>query len=191
VPSTSLSGDLELFGLPTLLQSLTGVGANGILTLFDCDENVISTIRFVQGRVESSQTGTLRREASVYQLFEKPSPGTFAFRSETDLQPTKDDGPGFDVMNLILEGVRRYDEFQRAAALVPDDAVLRSAGSGPTAVEDEPNEALIESVWEGAIAGVAASELDQKLPVDSYRVRRLLAQWVEAGSLSHAAGPAN
>jgi hypothetical protein len=132
----------------------------------------------------------LRREAAVYQLLEKPSPGTFAFRNETDLQPT-DDEPGFDVMSLIMEGVRRYDEFQRAAALVPDDAVLQSAGTGPTPVEDEPNEALIESVWERAIAGAAASELDQELPVDSYRVRRLLAQWVEAGTLSHAAAPAN
>jgi hypothetical protein len=190
-PAASLSGDLELFGLPNVLQSLSGVGANGTLTLFDLDENVISTIRFVQGRVRNCQTGLLRREAAVYQLLVKPSPGTFAFRNETDLQPTEDDGPGFDVMSLIMEGVRRYDEFQRAAALVPDDAVLQSAGSGRTPVEDEPNEALIESVWERAIAGAAASELDQELPVDSYRVRRLLAQWVEAGALSHAAAPAN
>jgi hypothetical protein len=58
-------------------------------------------------------------------------------------------------------------------------------------VEDEPNEALIESVWERAVAGVAASELEQEMPVDSYRVRRLLARWIEAGTLSHAAAPAN
>jgi hypothetical protein len=190
-PSPSLSGDLELFGLPNVLQSLTGVGANGTLTLFDREENVISTILFVQGRVRNCQTGMLRREAAVYQLFEKPALGTFAFRNETDLQSAEDEGPGFDVMGLIMEGVRRYDEFQRASALVPDDAVLQSVGNGPTPVEDEPNEALVESVWERAAAGVAASELDQEMPVDSYRVRRLLAAWVEAGTLSHAAAPAN
>jgi hypothetical protein len=190
-PSASLSGDLELFGLPNLLQSLNGVGANGTLTLFDHDENVMSTIRFVQGRVENCQTGMLRREAAVYQLFEKPSPGTFAFRSETDVGPTSDEGAGFDVTGLIMEGVRRYDELQRASALVPDDAVLQGAGSGPTPVEDEPNEALIESVWERAISGIPASELDRELPVDSYRVRRLLAQWVEQGSLCHGAAHAN
>jgi hypothetical protein len=190
-PSASLSGDLELFGLPNVLQSLHGVGANGTLTLFDGEENVLSTIRFVQGRVGNSQTGMLRREAAVYQLFEKPSPGTFAFRNESDVESAEDEGPGFDVMSLIMEGVRRYDEFQRAAALVPDDAVLQSAGSAATPVEDEPNEALIESVWERAVTGVSAAELDQELPVDSYRVRRLLAQWVEAGVLSTVGAPAS
>ena len=90
-------------------------------------------------------------------------------------------------MSLIMEGVRRYDEFQRASALVPDDAVLESAGSEASPVEDEANEALIESVWERAVAGASPSELDQEMPVDSYRIRRLLAQWVEAGALCHTA----
>ncbi len=189
--SSSLSGDLELFGLPNVLQSLNGVAANGTLTLFDSDESIMSTIRFVKGRVSHCQTGMLRREAAMYQLFEKPSPGSFAFRSGTDVQPPEDEGTGLDVMSLIMEGVRRYDEFQRASALVPDDAVLESAGSEASPVEDEANEALIESVWERAIAGASPSELDEEMPVDSYRIRRLLAQWVEAGALSHTAASAS
>lgn len=188
--SPGLSGDLELFGLPNLLQSLSGVDANGTLTLFDVDQNVMSTVRFSGGRVGECQTGMLRREAAIYQLFEKPSPGTFAFRSEGDADPTDEENPGLDVMSIIMEGVRRYDEFQRAVALVPDNAVLESAQPHASPVEDEPNEALVESVWERASAGVTAGELDAEFPVDAYRVRRLLAQWVESGALRPTATPA-
>lgn len=182
-PSPGILGDLELFGLPNLLQSLAGVDANGVLTLFDREENIVSTICFLKGQLDRCQTGPLRREAAVYQLFEKPFPGSFAFRSGNEGEPAQNDGSRLEVMGLILEGVRRYDEFVRASTLVPDDAVLTSAGSALSPFKDEPNEALVESVWERVASGATPSQLDQEFPVDSYRVRRLLAHWVETGSL--------
>ena len=184
-PTPGISGDLELFGLPNLLQSLASLEAQGLLTLFDRDQNVVSTIRFANGKIGNCQTGMLRREAAVYQLFEKPSPGTFAFRSDGDGEAPREDGAGLDIMSLVMEGVRRYDEFQRASALVPDGAILESAMKEASPVEDEANEALVESVWERVTDGISPSKLDDEFPVDSYRVRRLLAQWVEAGSLRH------
>ena len=182
-PSPGILGDLELFGLPNLLQSLAGVDANGVLTLFDRAENIVSTIHFLKGQLDRCQTGPLRREAAVYQLFEKPFPGSFAFRSGNDGEPAQNDGSRLEVMGLIMEGVRRYDEFLRASTLVPDDAVLTSAGTAASPFKDEPNEALVESVWERVASGATPSQLDQEFPVDSYRVRRLLAHWVETGSL--------
>jgi hypothetical protein len=38
-------------------------------------------------------------------------------------------------------------------------------------------------VWQRAYSGAPALECEKDLPVDSYRVRRMLAHWIEEGAL--------
>jgi hypothetical protein len=183
-PAASLSGDLELFGLPNLLQNLADNRASGTLTLFTADRTMASVLALEGGRLRSCQTGALRGKDAFYQLCEKPFPGTFALAAHRDAGAEKAGEPALEIIPLVLEGLRRHDELRQAAALVGDEARLQGTGTVPTPLPDETNEALVETVWKMALAGTPPRECESEVPVDAYRVRRLLAHWVEEGAVA-------
>jgi len=43
--------------------------------------------------------------------------------------------------------------------------------------------AQVESIWDAVRSGMTAAACERKFPVDSYRIRRLLAYWIEKGAL--------
>jgi hypothetical protein len=90
-----------------------------------------------------------------------------------------------DVLGLLLEGVRRYDDFQRAAAVAPDTATFKPTGAQHSAPEDEDPD-FATYVWSQAASGKTPLEAEVTLSTDSYRVRRLLARWIEEGALKAA-----
>jgi hypothetical protein len=184
--SPSLSGDLELFGLPNLLQNLADNRATGVLTLFTADRAVASVLALEEGRLRSCQTGVLRGREAFYQLCEKPFPGTFALASHREARADKSAEPAQEITGLILEGMRRHDEFRRAVALVGDASRLQGTAVVPTPLEGETNEDLVETIWKMALAGTSPLQCEGEVPVDAYRVRRLLAHWVEEGALGVA-----
>jgi hypothetical protein len=180
----SLSGDLELFGLPNLLQNLADNKATGALTLFTTDRTIVSVLNLDGGRLRSCQTGALRGKDAFYQVCERPFPGTFALSGHREAKPEGSPEPAQDLVPLILEGLRRHDELRRATALVADDARLAGTGVAPTAVDGETDRSLVETVWKAVLAGTPPRRCETEVPVDAYRVRRLLAHWVEEGALS-------
>jgi hypothetical protein len=181
--TASLSGDLEVFGLPNLLQNLADNRVTGTLTLFDEEGHVAATLVLEKGQLRSGQHGNLRGPEAVYQLVERPFPGQFAFVTPREPAPEAAGGDVHELAPLLLEGLRRYDELRLARALVPDQAVLKPTGLAPSGLADEPNEALVESVWDAVVSGATPARCERKFPVDSYRIRRLLAHWVEKGAL--------
>jgi hypothetical protein len=183
-PPAGLSGDLELFGLPNLMQTLAQSSLTGILSILDVQGRTRATVLFENGRFRGGQCGAVIGEEAVYQLFEKPFPGTFAFVSR-DINSHQRIGPPADVIGLLLDGARRYDEFKRAEAVVPGGARLKPAGKAHGVPPDEdPDFAIL--VWKGITSGKTVEECEEVISIDSYRVRRLTAFWVEEGSLQAA-----
>jgi hypothetical protein len=79
--------------------------------------------------------------------------------------------------------MRRYDEFQEAAAVLPDAVALAATGQKPTAHPAEKDGSFLQAVWERASQGGTARDIEDALTWDSYRVRRVLVHWVEQGAL--------
>ena len=181
--AASLSGDLELFELPSLLQSLGVSEVKGVLVLRDQKGNAVGSITMEHGKVRGAQVGILKGDDACYQFFERPFPGTFAFTKQ-DIPPRKEgDPPLREVVPLLLEGMRRYDEFQRSSALVPDDLYLAASGQKPTALAEEADAVLQQQIWARASTGASPRLCEESIPADSFRIRRLFAHWVEEGSL--------
>ena len=187
--TASLSGDLEVFGLPNLLQNMADNRVTGTLTLFDEEGHVAAMLVLEKGQLRSGQHGNLRGAEAVYQLVERPFPGQFAFVTPREPGPEAAGGDTLELAPLLLEGLRRYDELRLARALVPDQAVLKPTGLAPSGLGNEPNEALVESLWEAVVSGATPVRCERKFPVDSYRIRRLLAHWVEKGALQAPGQP--
>lgn len=177
----TFSGDLELFGLPNLLQNLAELGKTGVLSLLDAGGRPVASLGLDEGRIAAAQCGLRHGPEALYQLIERPFPATFAFvrgkRAEGGV------GEKLDVTPLLVEGVRRHGDLQRALALVPEDASLEATAKPPTSVPDEEDYDLVVTVWQKLCAGESPQAVEAALAVDSYRLFHALAHWVEEGSL--------
>jgi hypothetical protein len=183
----NLSGDLAIFELPSLLQSLAASEETGTLTLRNASGAVVGRLLLESGRIRAAESGALRGDEACYQLFERPGGATFAFVRQTGLAPRGEDEPPFrEVVSVLLEGMRRYDELQRCSALVPDDGVFKQTGSQPSAEPEEPDAGFQQAVFSKAVSGLSARAIEAAVVADSFRFRRLLARWVEDGSLKLA-----
>ncbi len=184
----SESGDLEVFGLPSLLQRLGEKRATGLLTLLDSQGTPVAAFALEGGQARTCQTGPLQGEEAFFQLLERPFAGAFSLIGRP-ASPGASSGGGFlDLGALTSEGILRYGALQKASALVPDDIALEATGASPTAVPSEHDYNLVLELWEKACAGVTPRLCEAEIPVDSFRIRRALGHWVEEGALRPRAG---
>lgn len=181
-PPAGFTGDLELFGLPNLLQTFSQTQVSGVLSLMNAQGKPQASLLFETGQFRGGQHGTVLGEEAVYQLLERPFPGTFAFVSRRDVGSQPNVGPPIDIFPLLLEGVRRHDEFKVAAAVAPDGMALKPTGKPHTPLAEE-DPAFAGHVWEQASGGKTPLQCEAVIKADAYRVRRLIAHWMEEGAL--------
>ena len=182
--AATLTGDLDFFGLPSLLQSLADQQATGIVTLTGRHSGqTAGKLLFVNGKFADAQASHLRGVEALYQLLERPVTGVFAFVPNP---AAKAKGDVFDVMGLLFEGIRRHDEFRQMILFVPDDLTLKSTTTKPTPDPEENDPAIIREVWVKASSGSPIMDWETHVAVDGYRIRRLVARWMEEGALQPA-----
>lgn len=185
--SITLSGDLGLFGLPNLLQNLADNRVTGTLHLVGADGAQTASVAFAGGEMSSAVFGKLTEDVAVYQMLERPVEGRFQFAAASQAEPNESGGSGSrSVMSLLMEGMRRFDEFNRACALIPDDAAYKPTGKKATDVKEDGDPKLAKEVWGRAARGVPSGEVERELLIDAFRVRRLYEHWVTEGSLAPA-----
>jgi hypothetical protein len=178
--AASLQGDLEVFGLPALLQSLAESSASGSLTLKAKGGETFASLALRQGKLSDIRRGHLKGEDAFYQLFERPTPGQFAFIKG---EPPESGSATHEVLPLTLEAMRRYDEFQESAVLVPDAVFLERTSVAATPFPGEKDGSFLQALWERASHGATPVDCEKVVESDSYRIRRVLAHWVEEGAL--------
>ena len=179
----SLTGDLELFALPTLLQSIADSEQTGRLTITEPNGSARAVLYLQKGRIVASEVGRLRGLDAVCQLFERPKPGTFSFEHiSTDDVAAQSQKP-LDVMSTIMEAMRRDDEFQRSRSVIPDGSSMKPTGAKPTLSKTESDQKFARSVWREAIRGTAPETCEGVIG-DAYRVRQLFVHWYESGALT-------
>jgi hypothetical protein len=177
----SLTGDMEVLGLPALLQTLSSWRSTGILTIYGADGKTAATLSLEEGKVVRAHAGLLRGKDAIFQLFEEAAPGTFAFVARRDIP--REAGTALEIEPVILEAVRRFDELREARLLVPESAELLPTGAKPAPFAAESDAQLVREVWLKAVSGQKPSEWKSTLPADSYRIWRLLAHWTDTGAL--------
>lgn len=181
----SLMGDLDVFSLPGLLQSLSDSTVTGTLTIKNTKGDFVGSITLIRGRLRDAKCGMLTSEAAFYQLFEKPQPGTFQFVRA--LEPTAGSESEYpEMMGLMLEGLRRYDEVQQMRATVPDEVKLKVKAVKPSLLPGEKDGLLFRDLWTAVQNGATAVQCESTIALDCYRVRRLLSHWMESGVIEMA-----
>lgn len=185
-PAASLTGDLEVFGLPYLLQTLSDNTLTGTLVIRNADEVITATVSIAAGKFRACQNGRLNGDAAMYQLFEKPQPGSFQFVRSTDGNASSS-SPTTPLLQLIIEGMRRYDELQQLRNQAPDGFRLKAVGSKPVPLPEEKDGLLFRSLWLAVLEGRTPAQCEADAAADAYRVRRLLVHWLQSGVVETAA----
>jgi hypothetical protein len=181
---TSLSGDLALFGLPNLLQNLADSRVEGVLTVLDDGGNSTASITLYDGMMIDADADELTGDTAIYQLLERPVLGRFIFVNQPmGITHNEGEAPGMAVMSLLMEGMRRYDEFNRAAAIIPGDGLFAATGKQPTGLLDEHDADFVNGIWARAIKGETPIKIENSSNADAYRVFRLFEHWVNESAL--------
>jgi hypothetical protein len=181
-PSDERSGELDLFGLPSLVRSLANPPLSGTLTLKDARGDTLSEIVLREGRMKSCETGGLKDEEAFYRLLEQPVPGSYLFAPQAP-EPGEDAKSFKEIQPLCLEGMRRYDELVEASAVIPDDARLKGTDIRPERHPEEIDGMFVNGLWRLVSSGSTPLECEAVLTADPFRVRRQIAYWVESGAL--------
>jgi hypothetical protein len=181
-----LTGDLDLFGLPDLLRQLNLMQATGTLTLKDAKGNPAGDFVLYAGRMQDCSQGRLQGVDAAYQFLEKPISGTFVFHGQRNsgIQEQPEEDKTHDLASVLAEGMRRYDELQRMRALAPDYCILQRSGAQPIARHGQEDVELFDLIWQKTATGTSPEECEAICPADSYRVRAVLARWIEEGVLT-------
>jgi hypothetical protein len=182
-PTTpTLSGDVEVFGLPNLLQNLAEMRLTGLLSLIDQEDRTVSNISLVKGKIVRCQSGPLAGKEALFQIFELSRPASFAFmakKEKEEAEPLE----ALEVAPLVFEALRRHDELNRARLLIPPAATLTPTGAKPQPHPKESDAQLVREVWLRAISGRPPAKWEGELAADSYRIWRLLEHWIRSGAL--------
>ncbi|HKA37953.1 MAG TPA: DUF4388 domain-containing protein, partial [Thermoanaerobaculia bacterium] len=184
-PYDGRSGEIEIFGLPALVQGLAESGASGLLRLKDPRGEIDAEIVLRAGRMKGCEARGLTGEDAFYQLLERPSPASYVFErqpADAKPEPSADNLPEFAV--LCQEGMRRHDEFAQATVVVPDDARFSKTQVRPEHHADELDGMFVNGLWNLIVGGATAKDCEGALKADSFRIRRQLVHWVESGALA-------
>jgi hypothetical protein len=95
-------------------------------------------------------------------------------------------GEPIDVMSLLFEGIRRHDELRQLVLFVSDDLVLRATSVKPAPDAEEKDPGFIRDVWVKASSGARFVDWESQIAGDAFRVRPLVARWMDEGALQPA-----
>jgi len=139
------------------------------------------------GKVIGAKSGNLAGEVAVYQLLEDPAPGRFVLDApEVPPESARSGNDPMSIQSILFEGIRRYDEFKRAASVAPDEAEFQATGKQPTMGDVQADPEVFREIWRRASAGRSPVVTEADVPVDRYCVRALYEHWVTAGILEPA-----
>src|SRR5262249_12002247 len=181
-PYDGRSGEIEIFGLPALVQGLAESGASGLLRLKDPRGEIDAEIVLRAGRMKGCEARGRTGGDAFYQPIERPSPASYVFErqpADAKPEPSADNLPEFAV--LCQEGMRRHDEFAQATVVVPDDARFSKTQVRPEHHADELDGMFVNGLWNLIVGGATAKDCEGALKADSFRIRRQLVHWVESG----------
>lgn len=177
-----MTGDLEIFGLASLLQTLEMNETTGLLTINSKEPPRRSgTVRVFKGQFVDARYEHLRGLDAFYALFQRPFKSTFEVEREEGFQtPAKKPE---EMTALLLESHRRTDELEHLRILLPDHHRLRRGEESPSPPPGEEDGALLHEMWQFMERGMSPALCEDHFEREPYRLRSILVHWAEQGAI--------
>ncbi len=170
-----LSGNLQYFDLPTIIQTLASSERTGTLTITDQLEEVFAQIYLEAGKVLYAKAGHLRGEEAFYQLFQSPIQDAFTFKG--GLPPGEFDEEeeiGTTMMGLLMEAARQQDELKVLKDTYSDPNRVFRPQSQALPWDDEETKGFAQEIWARLHQGETIAQMVKEIPACEYRIYKVL-----------------
>jgi len=177
-----LSGNLEYFDLPTIIQTLASSERTGTLTITDHFEQVFAILYIEAGKILYAKLGHLRGEEAFYQLFQSPVQDDFTFKG--GLSPAKfneEEEIGTTTMGLLMEAARQQDELKILKATYTDPNRVFHPQTKTLSWDDEETRSLAKEIWTHVHRGETIAQMAGEIPTCEYRIYKVLSMMNENG----------
>jgi CRP-like cAMP-binding protein len=187
VPRSStkqLQGNLRYFDLATVIQTLIGSHQTGNLTVSqEGGKQRIAEIFFFKGNIARAKVRHLIGDDAVFQLFQAPLEGDFAFVGKTVAEEEVKADITMPAISLLMESVRLQDELPLLQQRIPDlDRVFRQK-TAQLEWEDPETVELAASVWARLKKGESIQELHRDIPRCSYVIYKTVLTLLDTGQI--------
>lgn len=170
-----LSGNLEYFDLPIIIQTLAGSERTGTLTITDQFEGVFAVLYFEAGKILFAKLGHLRREEAFYQLFQSPIQDAFTFRGGLPQEEFEEEEEiGTTTMGLLIEAAHQQDELKILKANYADPNRVFRPQLETLSWDDEQTKDLAQEIWSRLHRGETIAQMVGEVPACEYRIYKVL-----------------
>jgi CRP/FNR family cyclic AMP-dependent transcriptional regulator len=170
-----LSGKLEYFDLPTIIQTLANSSLTGTLTVTDVSGRIFAMLYFEAGFVLYAKLGHLRGKQAFYQLFQSAAQDGFSFKG--GLPPKEFDGSpqiAMSPMALLLESARLQDELKVLKTHYPDPHRVFQPQSEALAWDHAETQTLAEEIWVHLKLGQSIAQMAKEIPTCEHHIYNVL-----------------
>ncbi|UCD70813.1 MAG: cyclic nucleotide-binding domain-containing protein [Syntrophobacterales bacterium] len=177
-----LSGKLEYFDLPTIIQTLATTERTGTLTITDQVEGVFAVLYFDAGKILYAKLGHLRGEEAFYQLFQSPIQDAFTFKG--GLPPgefEEEEEIGTTTMGLLLEATHQQDELKVLKSSYSDSKRVSRPQSKTLSWDDKETRDLAREIWARLRRGETIAQMVREISTCEYRIYKVLSIMNEKG----------
>jgi len=177
-----LSGNLEYFDLPTIIQTLASSERTGTLTINDNFEKVFAMLYFEAGKILYAKLGHLRGEEAYYQLSQSPVQDAFAFKG--GLPPAEfeeEEEIGATTMGLLMEASHQQDELKVLKGTYTDPNRVFRPQTKTLSWDDEETKDLAQEIWTRLHRDETIAEMAREIHTCEYRIYKVLSIMDEKG----------
>jgi CRP-like cAMP-binding protein len=180
-----LSGKLEYFDLPTVVQTLVSSGQTGILILMDEQSDTIAEVLLCEGTVERARTGGLEGEEAFYEIFHSGVEGRFFFRTVPDPDPDSISRVPIrpTAFSLLMEAARRSDELAALRERLPDPEKAYVSETDAIEWDDDATADVARRIFEALRTPRKLRSVAEALPCSTYRVHAVAAALYESDQI--------
>jgi CRP-like cAMP-binding protein len=187
VPRSStkqLQGNLRYFDLATVIQTLIGSHQTGNLTVSqEGGKQRIAELFFYKGNIARAKVRHLIGDDAVFQLFQAPLEGEFAFVGKTVAEEEVKADITMPAISLLMESVRLQDELPILQQRVPDPDRIFRQKSTQLEWEDAETVELAASVWARLKKGASIQDLHRDIPRCSYVIYKTVLTLLDGGQI--------
>jgi CRP-like cAMP-binding protein len=194
VESRKLMGNLELFDLPTVIQTVVNSRQAGTLTLTNKGD-MVAQIHLKNGKIVHVTYGHLAGEFGLYELLACNEPYDFVFEKQLlpNSMPASDPTlSNRDPSIMLIEGARRMDEVPALLdKLNSVDTIFVQNTSNPNWNKlQEEGISLCRNIWYLLEVQLDIKQLCEKLAYDRFEIYTALVKMQELEYIRSKAAPA-
>ena len=191
--AAGLKGDLSLFDLPTVIQTVISSRQTGTLTLKARVGRLSAAINVRQGRLLQVGFGHLSGESAFYELLTHTEPMEFVFEPQPEESMPAADAvlSSREPHQFLLEAARRSDELPQLMKKLDWPEMIYLQNGSPNWKGFNATQAEIgRKIWFLLEVGLSVSQIANKLPFDRWSVLTCMNELRQKEMIRAKAAPA-